>query len=104
MALSAGTPILTFITLCACRHVAARRPMLLTMWLEPLRDREPRRRLFGLGLSYLAFCMIGGFLPTLPFIDNMMTCINPDGPIDAHTLLAVLQARQITFAQPSVAI
>src|SRR3546814_862850 len=51
MALIAGTPILTFITLCACRHVAAGRPMLLTMWLEPLRDRETRRRLFGLGLD-----------------------------------------------------
>src|SRR3546814_5029804 len=89
--------ILTFITLCACRHVAAGRPMLLTMWLEPLRDRETRRRLFGLGLAYLAFCMMGGFLATLPFIDNLMTGINADGAIDEHALLAAMQGPLLTL-------
>lgn len=97
MALIAGTPVLTFITLCACRHVAAGRPMLLSMWLEPLRDRETRRRLFGLGLAYLAFCMMGGFLATLPFMDSLMTAINPEGVLDEHALLAAMQGPLITF-------
>src|SRR3546814_14845723 len=55
MLLIAGTPILTFITLSACRNIANGKPMLLNMWLEPLRGRETRRRLLALGLAYLIF-------------------------------------------------
>src|SRR5690606_8885092 len=61
MLLIAATPILTFITLSACRHIANGKPMLLNMWLQPLHDRETRRRLLALGLAYLIFCMAGGF-------------------------------------------
>jgi hypothetical protein len=67
------------------------------MWLEPLRDRETRRRLFGLGLAYLAFCMMGGFLATLPFMDSLMTAINPEGVLDERALLAAMQGPLITF-------
>src|SRR5690606_37208617 len=45
MLLIAATPILTFITLSACRNISQGKPMLLTMWLEPLREQATRRRL-----------------------------------------------------------
>src|SRR3546814_13063495 len=61
MLLIAGTPILTFITLSDCRNIANGKPMLLNMWLEPLRERETRRRYLALGLAYLIFCLAGGF-------------------------------------------
>src|SRR5690606_39940843 len=69
MALIAITPALTFIALSACRHIAAGRRMMPGMWLQPIRQNgDVRRRLLKLGLVYLAFCMVGGFISTLPFL------------------------------------
>ncbi|WP_353150502.1 BPSS1780 family membrane protein [Pollutimonas bauzanensis] len=98
MALIAGTPLLTFITLCACRNIANDRPMLLSMWLEPLRDGATRKRLFGLGFAYLASCLAGGFLATLPFIDGLMSAINTEGNIDENVLITAMRGPFITFA------
>src|SRR3546814_18436767 len=81
MALIIVTPLLTFITLCACRHIATGHPMLLTLWLEPLKDAEARKRLLGLGVAYLICCLAGGFLATLPFTDALTKSIHDDGTI-----------------------
>jgi hypothetical protein len=97
LVLIASTPILTFITLSACRHIAAGRPMLLSMWTEPLRDKETRKRLFGLGLAYMVCCLIGGFLATLPFMDSLMGVINSDGEIDEAALIAAMRGPFIAF-------
>lgn len=98
MALIAGTPILTFITLSACRNIAGGRPMLLPMWLAPLRDASTRKRLFGLGLAYLVCCLAGGFLATLPFLDTLMSAINTEGAIDETALIYAMRGPFITFA------
>ncbi|MGB6104576.1 MAG: BPSS1780 family membrane protein [Pusillimonas sp.] len=97
MLLIAVTPMLTFITLSACRHISSGKPMLLPMWLEPLRDRETRRRLLALGLAYLIFCLAGGFLATLPFLDSLMSAINVNGAIDEEALIAAVRGPFITF-------
>jgi hypothetical protein len=98
MALIGATPLLTFVTLSACRHISAGRPMLLNMWLEPLRDPDRRRRLLLLGLAYLFACMAGGFLATLPFLDQMFDLVQADGQIDATMVMAAMRGPFLTFA------
>jgi len=97
MALIASTPLLTFITLSACRNIAAGRPMLLSMWLEPLRDMETRKRLLGLGFAYLACCLAAGFLATLPFMDGLMAAMDADGELNEQALMAAMRGPFITF-------
>ncbi|NYT61211.1 hypothetical protein H0A66_02570 [Alcaligenaceae bacterium] len=97
MALIACTPLLTFITLCACRNITNGQPMLLPMWLEPLRDINTRKRLLGLGFAYLACCLAGGFIATLPFIDSLMSAINSEGAIDEDALISAMRGPFITF-------
>lgn len=98
MALIASTPLLTFITLSACRNIAAGRPMLLPMWLEPLRDKATRKSLFGLGFAYLVCCLAGGFVATLPFIDGLMNAIGTEGAINEEALMLAMRGPFITFA------
>lgn len=98
MVLIASTPLLTFITLSACRNIAAGRPMLLPMWLEPLRDKETRKSLFGLGFAYMVCCLAGGFIATLPFLDGLMSTITADGAIDERALMLAMRGPFITFA------
>lgn len=98
MLLIAATPILTFITLSACRNISNGKPMLLTMWLEPLREQATRRRLLALGLAYLIFCLAGGFFATLPFLDSLMSAINVNGAIDETALITAMRGPFITFA------
>jgi len=97
MALIIVTPLLTFVTLCACRHIRAGRPMLLAMWLEPLRDADTRKRLLKLGLAYLLCCLLGGFIATLPFLDGLTTAISGDGAIDEQALMQAVRGPFITF-------
>ncbi|WP_026068065.1 BPSS1780 family membrane protein [Pusillimonas noertemannii] len=98
MALIAATPVLTFITLCACRHISQGRQMLPGMWFEPLRDKSVRRRLFRLGLAYLACCMLAGFIATLPFLDQLSAAVGDGSNIDPSALFDAMLRPLITFA------
>ncbi|HEY9279936.1 MAG TPA: BPSS1780 family membrane protein [Eoetvoesiella sp.] len=97
MALIASMPLLTFITLCACRHIDAGRPMVLGMWFEPLREADTRKRLIRLGLTYLGCCLLGGFIATLPFMDDIMAAIGTEGTIDETVLMQAVRGPFITF-------
>ncbi len=97
MALIASTPLLTFITLSACRNIAADRIMVPSMWLKPVRNTATRKRLFSLGFAYLACCLAGGFIATLPFMDSLMSAIDTGGAINEHALLAAMRGPFITF-------
>ncbi|KAA0911678.1 BPSS1780 family membrane protein [Pusillimonas sp. ANT_WB101] len=97
MALIAITPMLTFITLCACRTIVAGKPMQLPMWLAPLRAMDTRKALLGLGLAYLAFCIAAGFLATLPFMDTLSSAINSEGVINEHALFQAMRGPFIAF-------
>lgn len=97
MALIVITPMLTFVTLNACRNVANGRTMLLSMWLEPLRGRDVRKRLLGLGVAYLTFCMAGGFIATLPFLGSLSATVTAQGTIDEAALFQAMQGPLITF-------
>jgi len=98
MVLIIVTPLLTFMTLCACRHIAAGHPMLLNMWLAPLQDATSRKRLLRLGLAYLACCVAGGFLATLPFANSLMSAIHTDGSVDQVALVQAIRGPAIIFS------
>jgi hypothetical protein len=97
MVLIAAMPILTFITLNASRNIVANRPMLPGMWLAPLRDTQTRRSLMRLGLVYLGFCLLGGFLATLPFLDGLMAAVSADGNVDQLALAQAIRGPFIAF-------
>lgn len=97
MALITAMPLLTFMSLCACRHIADGDPMLMPMWLEPLRNPDGRKRLIRLGLAYLACCLAGGFVATLPFMSNIMDAIGSGGPINELDLMKAVRGPFITF-------
>lgn len=97
MALIAAMPILTFITLNASRNIIADRTMLPGMWLAPLRDQEARRSLIRLGMAYLGCCLLGGFLATLPFMNELMAAVRTDGSIDELALMQAIRGPFIAF-------
>lgn len=104
MALIAAMPSLTFITLCACRHIAAGQPMLPGMWLGPLRDATARRGLFRLGLAYLGCCLLAGFISTLPFLDTLMAALGNGQDINEAAFMSAVQGPFITFGILYIAI
>ena len=97
MALIVITPMLTFITLNACRNVANGKTMLLSMWLEPLRGRDVRKRLLGLGMAYLSFCLAAGLIATLPFLSSLGNTVTPQGTIDEAALFQAIQGPLMLF-------
>ncbi|HEU0231172.1 MAG TPA: BPSS1780 family membrane protein [Burkholderiaceae bacterium] len=97
VALIVLTPLLTFLTLCACRNIATGKPMLPNMWLAPLKDTEASKRLLMLGLAYMACCLASGFAATLPFSSSLMQAINPDGTINEILLATALRGPLIVF-------
>ena len=97
MALITAMPLLTFMSLCACRHISDGDPMLIQMWLEPLRKPDVRKRLVRLGFAYLACCLAGGFVSTLPFMSSIMNAVGTSGPIDELALMQAVRGPFITF-------
>lgn len=98
MALIASVPLLTFITLNACRHIAHGRSMQPGMWLEPLRDTERRKNLLRLGFTYLGACLLGGLLATLPFMGELMQAVGTEGQVDEAALIAAIRKPFLAFA------
>jgi len=60
-------PVITVLTLSACKHIAAGRTMLPSMWFKPLRQPGMFRRLFVMGMIYGALSLIAGLLAFMPF-------------------------------------
>jgi len=95
--LIAATPILTFVTLNACRHIASGRAMQLPMWLAPLRAPQVRGRLITLGLTYLACCLTVGFLAVMPFVMQLMAVVGADGELNAQVLSQAMIGPLLVF-------
>ncbi|WP_312432371.1 BPSS1780 family membrane protein [Achromobacter sp.] len=65
-------PIITLMTLSACKHVEADRVMLPSMWGKPLKQPGVFRKLFLMGLLYAGLCLVTGLAIFLPFSDSIM--------------------------------
>lgn len=68
-------PIVTLMTLSACKHVEADRVMLPSMWPKPLQKPGVFRKLFLMGLLYAALCMVIGLLAFLPFSGSLSEAV-----------------------------
>src|SRR5699024_2091983 len=92
------TPILTFITLSACRRIARDEAMSMGLWLEPLRGRpDIRSGLLKLGVVYFIFCLVAALLATLPYTQHIANAIDADGQIDPANFATAIRAPLITF-------
>lgn len=97
MALIIATPSLTFMTLSACHRIDSGQTMQLGMWTQPLKDRATRKRLMVLGLAYLACCIVGALLATLPFLDSLTAAIDVQNEIDEAALMRAMRGPLLTF-------
>lgn len=92
------TPMLTFITLSACRRIAREEAMTFGLWLQPVRGRpDIRSGLLKLGVVYFVFCLVAGLLATLPYTQSIAAAIGDDGQIDPGRFAAAIKAPLITF-------
>jgi hypothetical protein len=68
-------PSITYVTLCISREVHAGRQLGPRQWLEPLRQPGLFKKLFMLGLLYVAICLGVGFFVFLPFTGELSTAM-----------------------------
>ncbi len=98
VALFIVTPMLTFLTLSACKRVQQNQKLNIGNWFEPLKNRpEVRKELLKLGGMYLVFCLVAAFISTLPFISGFDSVITADGEINQAALGAAISGPMIVF-------
>ena len=68
-------PSMTYVTLSISRDVQAGRRLGPRQWLEPLRQPGLFKKLFLLGLLYVAICLGVGILVFLPFASELSTAM-----------------------------
>jgi hypothetical protein len=72
IALVTFTPLLTFLTLCACRNLDRNVRIQPGMWLAPLKAPGAARPLLRLGLAYLGATFVAAFAAVLPFASQLL--------------------------------
>jgi hypothetical protein len=65
-------PVVTLMTLSACKHIEADRTMLPSMWLKPLQKPGVFKKLIILGAVYAGLCLLAGLIAYMPFSDELM--------------------------------
>src|SRR3546814_6920546 len=60
-------PVVTLMTLSACKHIAAGRVMLPSMWPPPLILPGVFKKMLLIGVMYGALCIAAGLVSFLPF-------------------------------------
>ncbi|MER1968088.1 BPSS1780 family membrane protein [Castellaniella sp. GW247-6E4] len=97
LALIAFTPLLTFLTLCACRNIDRGVRMLPGMWLQPLQAPGVSGRLTRLGLAYLAGSLAAALIATLPFVSTLAGAIDDQGQINYAAMAAAMRGPLVVF-------
>jgi len=65
-------PVVTFLTLSACRHVEAGHAMQQpAAWFQPLRNKGVLRRLLWMGVLYAGLCLLAGVVVFVPFMREL---------------------------------
>jgi len=91
------TPLLTFLTLCACRRLAQGQRMLPGMWLAPLRTPGVAPSLLRLGLAYLACTLLAAFVAVMPFLSQLLAAIGDAAQPDYQALAGAMTGPMIVF-------
>lgn len=60
-------PVVTLMTLGACRNIEADQVMLPSLWVQPLRQPGVMKKLLGMGALYAGLSISAGLLAFLPF-------------------------------------
>ena len=69
-------PVITVMTISACKHVEAGRVMLPSMWPKPLLQPGVFRKLMLMGLLYTVCCIAAEVIAVLPFARDMVDAMN----------------------------
>ncbi|HEX7388352.1 MAG TPA: BPSS1780 family membrane protein [Castellaniella sp.] len=73
------TPLLTFLTLCACRNLDHNVRMVPGLWFAPLRQTGTAGPLLRLGLAYLSATFGAAAVATLIFWSHLVTTLQAQG-------------------------
>ena len=68
-------PLVTFISLAACRTAASGQKLQPAMWLAPLRQPLIVRRLLSMGGLYMVVCLLFGLLAFMPFMTEIADAV-----------------------------
>lgn len=90
-------PVITVMTLAACRHVAAGRLMTPGMWTEPLKRPGTFKRLTGLGALYVALSLLAGLAAFLPYMEEISVAFGAALENDPTPLLLAMRAPMLIF-------
>lgn len=96
LALIVATPALGFIALNACLNIERGKAILPNMWLLPLKKKETRAALLRLGVVYLGFCLLAGFVSVLPFTKSIMAAMSGE-TLEPMQMMAAVRAPFILF-------
>lgn len=91
------TPALTFLTLCAGKHLADGRRILPGMWFLPLKSPGVLRGLLKLGWAWLVCSFIAAFIALLPFMDTLVELIDLQDTPDLQALGQAMWAPLVLF-------
>jgi len=90
-------PVITVMTLSACRHIEAGRVMLPSMWLQPVKKAGMAKRLFGLGAIYAGLSLLAGLVAFVPFMDALADAFQQAGADDLTPILLALRMPLLIF-------
>lgn len=91
------TPLLTFLTLCACRHLSLGQRMLPGMWLQPLQTPGTTGTLLRLGLAYLGCTFLAALVAIMPFMSQLLDTMGAQAQPDYEALAAAMTRPMIVF-------
>lgn len=91
------TPLLTFLTLCAGKHLAHGERMQPGMWLAPLHTPGVGRTLLRLGLAYFGCTMLAAMASVLPFLSQLLAAIGTQEQPDYNALAQAMTGPLTVF-------
>ncbi|MFA7436738.1 BPSS1780 family membrane protein [Castellaniella sp.] len=91
------TPTLTYLTLCAGKHLANDRRILPGMWFLPLKTPGVLRGLLRLGWAWLVCSFVAAFVALLPFMDTLVDLIDLQETPDLQALAQAMWAPLMLF-------
>lgn len=86
----AFVPIITYLTLCACRDVHAGKRLVPSQWFAPLKQSGLFGKLLKLGGIYVVICLLAGMIAFLPFSAQLSSAMQT--VVDTEDLAPLMEA------------
>lgn len=91
------TPIITFLTLCACKEITNNVKMRPDMWFAPLKGTQITKPLLRLGLAYMASNLIAAFVAVTPFMGSITAVFDASNDPNINDLMQAMSAPLTLF-------